>query len=214
MSTTSNPCRYEGNNVLLVEGLDDCHVIMALCAVHSVPENFGIYECGSDDKVLKRLNALIIQPDAPKIIGTMLDADKGVSSRWESIKAKLDHYSYKFPEKPDILGTIINSDGVGPKLGFWLMPDNKERGMLEDFCNEMIEPKTKDYVSRSVALAQRKGVCTFKAVHLSKAIVHTYLSWQDEPGLPLGLSITKQSLKPESRIARDFTNWLIRLFNP
>jgi hypothetical protein len=212
MSVIRNPCRYEGSSVLLVEGINDCHVVFALCVAHGVPENFGIYECGSDDKVLRRLNALIVQPDAPKIIGAILDADRGVASRWESIKAKLAHHGYNFSEAPDISGTIIETNGDIPKIGFWLMPDNKERGMLEDFCNEMMEAKTKEYVARSVALAQRRGVCTFKAAHLSKAIVHTYLAWQDEPGLPLGLSITNQSLKPDTRTAQEFTNWLTRLF--
>jgi hypothetical protein len=214
MSKSSNPCRYEGNSVLLVEGIDDCHVIFALCVSHGVPESFGIYECGSDERVLKRLNALIAQPNAPKVIGAVLDADKGVSSRWQSIIAKITHHGYKFPEAPDVSGTIIDANDGIPKIGFWLMPDNKERGMLEDFCNEMMDVKTKEYIIRSVSLAQRKGICTFKAVHKAKAVAHTYLAWQDEPGLPLGLSITRQSLRSDTKTAREFTNWLIRLFKP
>ena len=141
MYASSNPCRYEGSSVLLVEGIDDCHVVLALCVSHQVPENFGIYECGSDERVLKRLNALIAQPDAPEVIGAVLDADKEVSSRWQSIVAKLAHHGYTFPETPDVSGTIIDADGDIPKIGFWIMPDNKERGMLEDFCNEMMDVK-------------------------------------------------------------------------
>ena len=52
----------------------------------------------------------------------------------------------------------------------------------------------------------------FKEIDLEKAIIHTYLAWQDEPGYPLGKAITAQSLRPETPIAREFTNWLTRLF--
>lgn len=206
-------CKYEGNSVLLVEGLDDCHVAMSLCQAHSVPETFGIYECGSDDKVLKRLNALISQPDAPKIIGVVLDADYEPGRRWESIKSKLSHYPYSFPEKLDTNGTILITNSSLPKLGIWLMPNNQVSGMLEDFCLEMIDHEVYEFVKESVIHAQnQKGICTFKPTHLSKAIVHTYLAWQDEPGFPLGHAITRQSLRPHSPTAITFVTWLIALF--
>jgi hypothetical protein len=58
----SDVCRQDTDKVLLVEGDNDCHVVMALCAAHTVPETFGIYQCGSDIGVLKRLNALNYTP--------------------------------------------------------------------------------------------------------------------------------------------------------
>jgi hypothetical protein len=53
----------DGNKVLLVEGINDAHVVANLCGALGVPKTFGIYQCGSDQKVLKRLNALILRPD-------------------------------------------------------------------------------------------------------------------------------------------------------
>ncbi|BAC91019.1 gsl3078 [Gloeobacter violaceus PCC 7421] len=55
-------------------------------------------------------------------------------------------------------------------------------------------------------------IATFKEVHRSKAVIHTYLAWCDEPGYPLGKAITSQSLQPQTSIARKFTDWLVRLF--
>lgn len=205
-------CQYEGEQVLLVEGVNDCHVIMALCKAHNVPETFGLYQCGSDDKVLKRLNALILQPDAPKSIGIVLDADQGVNQRWESVRNKLRNYPYNFPANPDVNGTIIASATELPKLGIWLMPNNQIQGMLEDFCLTMIDRQVQMYVTNTIVNAQQAGACTFKPVHFSKAVVHTYLAWQDEPGTPLGLSITKQALKPQTATALAFTTWLMQLF--
>ena len=34
----------------------------------------------------------------------------------------------------------------------------------------------------------------YKSVHHAKARIHTWLSWQDEPGTPMGTAITKRTL--------------------
>jgi hypothetical protein len=208
----SDICKQDTDKVLLVEGDNDCHVVMALCAAHKVPETFGIYQCGSDVGVLKRLNALIIRPNPPQTIGVMLDADSSINGRWDSIRGKLRHYSYKFPGTPNANGTIVGDTSGQPKLGFWLMPNNQDSGMLEDFCAELAEPSSLAFARECVEAANVRNVATFKEVHRSKAIIHTYLAWQDEPGYPLGKSITKQSLRPHTAIAVSFTDWLIQLF--
>ncbi|ETR73670.1 MAG: hypothetical protein OMM_06799 [Candidatus Magnetoglobus multicellularis str. Araruama] len=83
-------CKYEGNQVLLVEGKSDCHSILALCKFFNLPQTFGIYQCGNDIGVLKRLNALIIQPATPISVGIVMDADApDVAGRWIQIREKL-----------------------------------------------------------------------------------------------------------------------------
>ncbi len=206
------PCKHEGDNVLLVEGLDDCHVVMSVCGAHNVPETFGLYECGSDAQLLKRLNALVSQSNVPRVIGIVLDADTGIDRRWTNIRGKLKHYNYQFPDIPAENGTIIEARERLPKLGIWIMPNNHTMGMLEDFCLEMIGLEARQTAESAVLGAKRAGVTTFKDAHLSKAVVRTYLAWQDEPGRPLGQSITTQALRPNTQTARAFTDWLTRLF--
>ncbi|MEM6251781.1 MAG: DUF3226 domain-containing protein [Cyanobacteria bacterium P01_D01_bin.156] len=209
----NNICKQDTDKVLLVEGDNDCHVVMALCQAHTVPETFGIYQCGSDDQVLSRLNALIISPDPPDVIGVMLDADSpSLSGRWKSVQQKLRHYSYEIPDTPTPNGTFVESESEEPKLGFWLMPNNQDSGMLDDFCMELAEESSLQCAQKCVEQAQTQGLTTFKSVHRSKAIIHTYLAWHDEPGTPLGRAITKQALRPNTEIAIRFTDWLKALF--
>jgi hypothetical protein len=205
-------CKQDTDKVLLVEGDNDCHVVMALCKAHQVPETFGIYQCGSDVGVLKRLNALISRPDPPSAIGILLDADNSAKSRWESIQSKLRNYSYRLPAHSDIYGTVAESDAEEPKLGFWIMPNNQNSGMLEDFCAELADPASLAVAREAVKQAVAMQATTFKAVHESKAVIHTYLAWQDEPGYPLGKSITSQALRSKTEIAIEFTDWLKCLF--
>ncbi len=84
--------------------------------------------------------------------------------------------------------------------------------MLEDFCAELAEPASLAFARECVEQANGKKVTTFKEVHRSKAVIHTYLAWHDEPGYPLGKAITRQALRPHTDAGVKFTNWLIRLF--
>ncbi|MDG4551623.1 MAG: hypothetical protein P9F19_19970 [Candidatus Contendobacter sp.] len=209
------PCRYEGKHVLLVEGINDCHVIMALCGVCSVPENFGIYQCGNDIEALRRLNALILQSDGPEIIGIVVDADSpDVMGRWRQIKEKPELKAYPFPDEPTPEGVILAGQNGKPKLGVWLMPDNKNPGMLEDFLIDLVPQDGIDSAKNCIANAKSKQLTSFKETHLSKAVIHTYLAWQDEPGKPLGQAVTAQVLQPHTQTAKAFIDWLMRLFNP
>jgi hypothetical protein len=209
----TEPCKYIGKKVLLVEGKNDCHVIFALCKAHNIPESFGLYDCESDEGVLKKLNALIHPSDTPETIGIVLDVDdRSVESRWRQIQDKLKSYDYIFPELPISEGTILPLNGDKPKLGIWLMPNNQNPGMLEDFLMPLANTESISFATESVNFAKERGFTTFKDAHHSKAVIHTYLAWQDEPGKPLGQSITSHVLNPETDIARLFTAWLRELF--
>lgn len=213
MPGSEDPCKHQGRRVLLVEGRNDCHVVMALCAAHDFPEIFGVYECGSDILAVKRLNALVSQPDPPEVIGLVLDADDSdATRRWQSVKDRLSHYPYQLPDKPTSSGILIDAIDDKPRLGVWLMPNNADSGMLEDFCYLLAEPEARSFAAECVDKAEAKKVTTFKAAHRSKAVVHTYLAWQDEPGQPLGQAITRQSLRSDEQIALQFIEWLRELF--
>jgi hypothetical protein len=187
---------------------------MAVCAVHQVPETFGVYECTGDSAAIKRANALISQPIPPVALGIVLDADgPNLIGRWRQVVKKLSHYEYVFPALPDKNGTIIVSENSRlPRLGIWLMPDNCVDGMLEDLCCEMISESALSAAISAVETASAAGVTTFKPPHLSKAILHTYLAWQDEPGQPIGKAISRQALIPHTPTSIRFTEWLRLLF--
>ena len=208
-----NPCKYAGDKVLLVEGADDCHVILALCKHFAIPETFGIYECGSDIEAIKRMNALLASENLPTTIGLVTDADTNLTDRWASISNKLKSKGYVFPTTPHPSGTIIQPDDDKPRIGFWLMPNNQTVGMLEDFCLEMIREDAKQTIEECIQIAESRNHTTFIPAHRSKAIVHTHLAWQDEPGKPLGQSITKQTLLAETDTAKQFAKWLTELFS-
>ncbi len=151
----SDICKSEAEQVLLVEGKDDCHVILALAQYYRLAENFGIYECGNDARVLQRLNALIPSPDPvrPKAIGVVLDATEG---RWAQFTGKIAHHRYEIPALPDPNGTIIEGDDTKPTIGVWIMPDNSNEGMLEDFLLRGVLAVGVEVAKEAVELAKKK----------------------------------------------------------
>ena len=148
-----------------------------------------------------------------RIIGVVVDADQpDVSKNWKRIKDKIQHHEYFFPDNSDPNGTILDHSGEHPRLGIWLMPNNKDSGMLEDFLMEMANLEAMAEAKFCVEYALKKGVTEFKDIHKSKAELHTYLAWRNEPGKPLGLSVTAHALQPKTITAQAFVDWLGRLF--
>ena len=93
------------------------------------------------------------------------------------------------------------------------MPNNQTNGMLEDFCQTLIDNQDAlDYVNQCITQAKQQNYTSFKDVHLSKAVIHTYLAWQDEPAKPLGQAITAKVLNGHHPLAVMFKDWLEALF--
>lgn len=197
----------------LVEGITDKHVVWAICESKSIPETFKVVDEGSDKHVLKKLRAIVNSPHTYDVIGIMLDADKGVDSRWDSVIAILKDAGFNnIPNQIDPDGTILDGIDGFPKIGIWLMPDNLSEGMLEDFCHRMVEEKALQFAEECVSKASEKEYSTFKKPHKSKAVIHTYLSWQDEPGKPLGAAITSKILSVQNELTDNFSDFLNKLY--
>lgn len=202
---------------LLVEGNDDQHVVWALCEKHNVPETFDVVDCGSVDNVLKSFEVRLKLADINSRIGIVMDADTNLKSRWDSFVSIL-----KRTEKYDCDALTLPQDGLVfeptdstyPKVGIWLMPDNNQNGMLEDFIAALAKPddalmkKSEDVLTE----LETEGIQKYKPVHRSKAKIHTYLAWQDVPGRPMGQAITANILNSNSDVAIRFANWLKEMF--
>ncbi len=202
---------------LLVEGNDDQHVVWALCEKHNVPESFDVIDCGSVENVLKEFRLRLKLADNNQRIGLVVDADVNLKSRWESIFAILkDMGKYEcdtlvLPQE----GLVLEpAEKTYPKVGIWLMPDNHQNGMLEDFMAALAKPddalmkKSEDVLTD----LETEGIQKYRPVHRSKAKIHTYLAWQDVPGRPMGQAITANILNSNSNVAVMFAKWLKEMF--
>ena len=209
--------------ILLVEGKNDLFVVGDLWKSNGLPEHyFEIEACGSDKGLLKKMKEYLSASEEgrPEKFGIILDADiQTASVRWDAIKMRLttgnyaSYANYTPPDNLDINGTIVLGSGKYPDIGIWIMPDNLSKGMLEDFLAKLAPEDAMEFAKQCVVDAKNKGFTTFKDVHQSKAEIHTYLAWQDEPGNPLGTSIAAKALNAKHPIVKVFIEFLKNLFS-
>ena len=202
--------RQNRSAILLVEGNDDKHVVMSLFTHHDVKSNFEIIDKKGIDELLRTLPTQLKGSELQRL-GIMVDADEDIAGRWQSLTDILRKAGYTVPpESPETAGTILQHDGK-PTVGIWLMPDNQASGMIEDFIRILVPPNDVliDYARHCVdGLPERR----FGLTHRSKAEIHTWLAWQDHPGTPMGLAITRKYLDAECPHAAVFIGWIRRLF--
>ncbi|NJL27134.1 MAG: hypothetical protein HC897_04225 [Thermoanaerobaculia bacterium] len=205
-----------GRNLLLVEGSDDEHVVTHLCLHHGVPE-FEIASQGGIKRLIESFPIRLKQSDLDAL-GVLVDADTDLQARWRALRQHLVRAGYpKVPKLPKPAGTICQApvDTLLPRLGIWLMPDNKTKGTLEDFLRFLVPAGSPllAHVQQSVD-GIPPGERRFSALAQPKAIIHTWLAWQAEPGKPLGTAITAKYLDASVPQVADFISWLRQLFFP
>ncbi len=201
----------EAKSVLLLEGSDDCNIISKFCEDNAIRADFGFCNCGGDNQVLHKLNALLKKSDPPEVIGVILDADQNIDERYQEIKAKVADF-YNLPKNMPKDGLVHLEKGL-PKLGIWIMPNNQDNGALEEFYLELATDIDTAFIDNTIQEAEKKELTSFKSQHRKKAIMHTYFAWQDTPGMPLHAAINKIVLDNNAEIAHVFKGWLISLFN-
>lgn len=206
-----HPCK------LLVEGNDDQHSVWAICEQQSIPETFDVVDCNSVEKAFKQLESRLMYPENNQIIGIIVDADDSPSGRFASFcqilnkTGKYDCSGLTLTEE----GLVISSkDDCFPKVGLWIMPDNNTEGMLEDFAillagsgNSLMENAEK-----ALEVLEKESIQKYKPVYRSKAKIHTFLAWQEAPGMPIGQAITSRVLNSDSQMATLFIRWIKTLF--
>lgn len=159
-----------------------------------------------------------LQESSLGTLGVVFDAD-GINgapqNRWAEMFNCCKAIGIALPELPPTGGfyTVLLSE---VRFGVWMMPNNQPPGMLETFLLALLKPEEIagplfQHAQTSVERARELGA-PFKAVHRDKALVHTWLAWQDQPGAQLHEAIKFKILDAASPKADAFAAWFRNLF--
>ncbi len=170
---------------------------------------------GSDAGALKAFEQVIEKPNPDLTnIGLVLDADaKGFEARWSEIRSLLEpHFHFNTLAKADGQKgpKVVIEDGM-PTVGIWIMPDNASPGYLEHFLAGLV-PEGNDvwqYAKDTVAAMPGKP---FRPSQEPKALLHTWLAWQKEPGMPFGLAIQTGYFDHKAATVQPFLDWFSHTF--
>ncbi len=215
-----------GQQKLILEGPNDKHVIENLCATH-LPRPKG-YESrtkykhfveigGGDNGVLELLDTSLATVSDLTNIGVVMDCDLNFlpNKRWDAIKKILVQNGYShLPKEISSYGITIIQDNL-TKIGLWVMPDNTNSGYLEHFYEQLISPSDKMLIRAKSEVAKiiQEKENRFSETHRQKAIIHTWLSWQETVGLPLGTAMNKSYINKHTPIALKFIEWMKNTFD-
>jgi hypothetical protein len=57
-----------------------------------------------------------------------------------------------------------------------------------------------------------KDYCRFTEIKSQKAILHSWLAWQETPGLPFGTALRAGYFNKEKETIKPFLNWIEKTF--
>lgn len=199
---------------LFVEGTDDEHAIGQLLVRRgfdplALPE---FKESGSKKEVLRAIR-VAVRAATGGSVGFVLDGNDDPKATWESAAARLRDVGVETPAGIPAGGFAGESEDYGTRVGVWLMPDNRQTGALEDFLQDLIDegdpllPHAEESAGRAKDLGARFG-----RTAVLKAVLHSWLAWQEEPGRPYGVAVKARYFGATSTAAEQFLTWFERVF--
>lgn len=195
-----------------VEGKDDSAVVQSLCRSHQLPHVFSVISQEGVDELLAAFYTELRAPGMERF-GVIVDANGNAQARWDSIRKTLQEEGFAdLPVRPQPNGVIIPGSPHRPVFGAWIMPDNGSPGALEDFVAALVPAGNTLWMRAGEAVdAIPTQERRFPEVRRSKAHMHTWLAWQEQPGSPMGQAIGKRDLDAQAPQAQRFVAWLRRL---
>ena len=212
---------------LHVEGTNDVHVVHHLLLRHgidcpisgekrprhefaaNVPE---ITPAGDENAVLAAIRTAVPVSNG-RSVGFVLDADAVPRSRWQAICDRLRAFGLELPDEIPNDGFVADIEDYRTRVGVWLMPDNQREGALEQFLEDLVQEGDSllPIAEISTVDAQKSGA-QFRPADHRKAVLHTWLAWQKEPGLPYGAAVKAKFFRVDSPAALAFVEWYRRVF--
>ena len=209
---------------LLVEGQTDKYFIAELWRKQTgtdAAKHFSIHDCEGKDNLIQTLADFgnvqhNIWKTAPTThLGIVIDADESAEHTLQSVSDAIGRGGLSgVPKALNSQGLIYEVNSV--RLGVWIMPNNADAGMAEDLFLTLFPSEQnarRDFAQQTLDHLEAEGLNLYDINRQrSKALAHTLLAWQDEPGVAMGAAVIKNFVKlPPEKLP--FVDWLSRLFS-
>lgn len=218
-----------GNHILLVEGESDRGFFEVLCRSLGLdmqvevapPRKFGARR-DTKQAVLNvlptLLENLVDREDGRLAVVVDADTDEhggGFSRTVRQFKEKVADYGYLCPaiNNTSSGGLLFDhNDGLND-LGLWVMPNNRDEGMLEDWLAQCVLAEERPLFDHaSSVIDDLPFELKFKPLRRQKAHIATWLAWQERPGEGLYNALEAGLVDKESLLYITLVDWLERVF--
>ena len=186
----------------------------------------AICQEGGFDQLCKEVSIRLKESEL-ECIGFVFDANGDPKGNWRKVRRRIvgAHKELQAASTPTLREVFHETPVSGglwirdynPKVGMWMMPNNKETGAIEDCLAYMIHPKdhcwrhTQRYVETIFQEGKKnpnRKVKTLEGKNISKANIHAWLAVQEKPGIPPGTAIKAGYFNTTNPAAQSFQKWL------
>lgn len=208
---------------LLVEGKNDAHAIRHLLTQRGFgyggygdepPPPLPIFSAPAEgiDRLLAQVGVKV-RSSTGRAVGFVMDTNDCPQDRWRAVASRLCEVGVDVDAEIPSTGFIGESRQYKTRVGVWLMPDNRRSGALEDFLADLVDPDDRllSHARKATGEARTLGA-EFGEGDTQKAVIHAWLAWQREPGLPYGTAIRARYFTNDTPAADNFVSWFRRLY--
>ena len=196
------------NKLLLVEGKDEINFFKALCKYLKI-DDIEMIETGGKEKLKSELPAVQLMRNFENVesIAIIQDADNSLNGTVDSIKSLLSKQSLPVPE-----GHTLFKTTSGMKCGIFIMPGNRESGMLENLVldtvdGHLVKVESDKYIDTLQAILTGSDTPKFPR-NEHKARLHAFLAGMEKHVSSLGLAAQKGYFNLESEHLNDIKTFL------
>lgn len=122
-------------------------------------------------------------------------------------------YRFAPANRSNISGSLFRSEEGLHDFGLWVMPDNRNDGMLENWIKSGIVETENALMRLAESATGQLKEPKFKPIHREKADVATWLAWQAAPGRAAEYIIQAALLDLQSVQFTQFAGWLSHIFS-
>ncbi len=150
-------------------------------------------------------------------LAVVVDADSAANgSGYKHVINKVDNivkpYGFTLASDP-VGGILFKHDDDLADFGLWVMPNNCDEGMLEDWIKRCVHSDEHELFSHAETVVDTLPQPKFKPIHISKAEVATWLAWQKHPGHGLYRAVEDKLIDTDSALFKELCVWLTHIYS-
>ena len=217
------------SKIIMVEGESDKSFFEEVCKILGLntkiqvapPRDIG-GQHNSKEGIFKHLSSLLPLLDQGQLthLAVVMDADHQLAgglgcnatiSRMESILTPFG-FSLRKNSDPKKSGLVFDhNDGLN-SIGVWVMPNNQNEGMIEDWMKMCVSASEKTLLQHAIQITKALPIQKFKEHHRSKAEIATWLAWQSKPDRGAYHALQENNFDSNSPAFQQLVDWLKRIF--
>ncbi len=213
-------------HILLVEGESDQSFFKEVCKTLgldanvrvALPRDSGRFHNGKEG-VFNLLPDLLNQLGDAQItrLAVVVDADSednggGYQRAIDRVTKIVEPYGFTLASNP-VGGVLFQHDDGLADFGLWVMPNNRDEGMLEDWIKSCVHQDEHKLFAHAETVVDTLPQPKFKPIHISKAEVATWLAWQKQPGHGLYRAVEDQLIDTNSVLFKELCVWLTHIYS-